>query len=167
MKKLFLVSLLASLLVFGCHRNVAKPTGQCVPLSQYNKIVIADFRTDRTIITENEPWSTPESIKNTARLITEGLKNKLEEQRKFNQVVVSNECIPGALRIAGEIDTFFHKKRRFHATVKGEFIDCQTGVSLYKFGWLEAGNTLPALPERIANRLRDAVSMQLVCEKMP
>ncbi len=144
---------------------MVKPTAQCVPLNQYGKIAIVDFKTDRTITTEE--WSTPQIVRNSSRLITEHLKDRLNDLKKFNEVVVTDECPQGAMKIVGEINTFYHNKRRFHASVKGDFVDCKTGVSLYKFDWDEPAKTIANLPQRIAIRLSVAVDKQFICEKKP
>lgn len=164
--KSLIVILLFSLVISSCSKNVK----QCVSLG-YRTLVVSPFIGDNTVVTEDQPfysssgstWARPDNMRNMARLMDINLKDRLQNNASFQQIVFSKDCQKDAVKAEGEMTTFFHHKRSYYSTIRYELIDCNSGKSIYNKTIQEGENTIGRLPERVARRMYGIIHDQTVC----
>lgn len=146
----------------GCVNTYLKPTSTCQPLSAFDTLVISPFNGDAAIVEEERYRGIPHDI---ALETTEDLKDEVENNHLFRKVIESSACAKHAIKIDGKIYRLIHH-RGFHAGVRGQIIDCQTGESIYKFNNDdEQDDDSYKLPSQIAVKLTDGIKAKLSCAK--
>jgi hypothetical protein len=165
MKKNVLISIIIALFFsIGCvsYNTYLKPTSTCQPLSAFNTLVISPFNGDAAFVEEDQYRAIPHDI---AVATTDELKELVENSHLFSKVILSSDCPKHAIKIEGKIYRLIHH-RGFHAGVRGQIVNCQTGESLYKFdNDDEQDEDSYKLPGQIAEKLTDGIKAKLTCGK--
>jgi hypothetical protein len=137
-----------------------QPTSACKPLSAFDTLVISPFNGDAAFVEEDRYRGIPHDI---AVATTDELKDLAEDGHLFRKVIQSSDCPKHAVKIDGKIYSLIHH-RGFHAGVRGQIINCQTGETLYKFNNDdEQDSDSYKLPRQIAEKLTDGIKAKLTC----
>jgi hypothetical protein len=161
-KNLLICSMVMLFLSIGCTNTYLKPTSTCQPLSAFDTLVISPFNGDAAFVEEGQYRGLPHDI---AVATTERLKDQIENSHMFRKVIQSSDCADRAIKIDGKIYSLINH-RGFHAGVRGQIINCQTGESLYKFdNDDESDSESFKLPIQIAEKLTDGIKAKLICVK--
>jgi len=159
---LICIGLVVLLLNNGCINTYLRPTTTCKPLSTFDTLVISPFNGDAAFVEEDRYKGIPHDI---AVATTEELKDQVENSHMFRKVIQSSECVKHAVKIDGKIYSLIHH-RGFHAGIRGQLINCETGESLYKFNNDdEQDSESYKLPSQIAEKLTEGMRAKLKCDK--
>lgn len=166
MKKLCLFIAVSGLLVTGCASNSTfSPVANCKPLAAYNSVAITPFSTDRVIVTEVrlQTIASTGTLNGISDSVSATLKSRLDKTRKFDKVVTNGSCTDRAVKIAGKLTAFTHRKGRYYLHATGELSDCKTGESLYKFELTESDSDLLMIPKQIADEVFYGIQGRMSC----
>jgi len=163
-KKTFLILLISGMFASGCASKPKIPRTDCRTFSEYSAIVIKPFNAGRAIVSNaidvGDGTSTQYGISDS---ISEKLKGRLDDNKKFDKVQISGSCTDHTLIIEGNITGLSYHKGKFHVFVNGNVSDCKTGESLYKFELEETDSKLMSIPNQIAREISNRTMDRLFC----